>query len=188
MCHEPEHAEGIDIALRLAATADVVTSNYTPDRLDRWGLGYDALRAVNPDIILANLAVMGIDGPNMGWRSYGSGVVAMCGIGALTGFPDRDPIGIGTLHTDFTVPYFAATAIMAASISTRARRGQYRAFAGLSLNQMLDTESSLPRRTEAARRKPIRAWCPGGHPRPGVPAGSPSRPSDAIGTALRPWE
>jgi crotonobetainyl-CoA:carnitine CoA-transferase CaiB-like acyl-CoA transferase len=123
MCLNLNTPEGVEIALRLAATADVVTSNYTPDRLDRWGLGYDALREVNPDIILANLAVMGTSGPHAGWRSYGSGIVAMCGIGALTGFPGRDPIGIGTLHTDFTVPYFASTAIMAA-IHQRARTGQ----------------------------------------------------------------
>ena len=142
MCLNLNTPEGIEIALQLAATADVVTSNYTPDRLDRWGLGYDALRAVRPDIIFANLGVMGIDGPHMGWRSYGSGIVAMCGIGALTGFPGRDPIGIGTLHTDFTVPYFAATAIMAAVHQKwRTGAGQY-----LELSQyeasvhMLDTE------------------------------------------------
>ncbi|MEO8539383.1 MAG: CoA transferase [bacterium] len=142
MCLNLNTPEGIEIALRLAATADVVTSNYTPDRLDRWGLGYEALRAVNPNIVLANLGVMGISGPHMGWRSYGSGIVAMCGIGALTGFPGRDPIGIGTLHTDFTVPYFAATAIMAA-LHQRGRtgEGQY-----LELSQyeasvhLLDTE------------------------------------------------
>jgi crotonobetainyl-CoA:carnitine CoA-transferase CaiB-like acyl-CoA transferase len=142
ICLNLNTQEGVEIALRLAATADVVTSNYTPDRLERWGLSYEALRGVKPNIILANLAVMGTSGPHMGWRSYGSGIVAMCGIGSLTGFPGRDPIGIGTLHTDFTVPYFAATAIMAA-IHQRRRtgEGQY-----LELSQyeaslhLLDTE------------------------------------------------
>ncbi len=142
ICLNLNTPEGIELALKLAATADVVTSNYTPDRLDRWGLGYQALRGVKPGIIIANLGVMGISGPHMGWRSYGSGIVAMCGIGALTGFPGREPIGIGTLHTDFTVPYFAATAIMAAIHQrNRTGEGQY-----LELSQyeasvhMLDTE------------------------------------------------
>lgn len=142
MCLNLNTEEGVEIALRLAATADVVTSNYTPDRLERWGLSYDALREVNPHIVLANLAVMGTSGPHMGWRSYGSGIVAMCGIGALTGFPGRDPIGLGTLHTDFTVPYFAATAIVAAVHQRRRTgEGQY-----LELSQyeaslhLLDTE------------------------------------------------
>lgn len=134
--------EGIEIARRLAATADVVTSNYTPDRLDRWGLGYEELRRIRPDIIFANLGVMGIRGPNMGWRSYGSGIVAMCGIASLTGFPGREPMGIGTLHTDFTVPYFAALQVMAALRQRqRTGAGQY-----LELSQyeaslhLLDTE------------------------------------------------
>ena len=134
--------EGLEVVRKLAATADIVTSNYTPDRLDRWGLGYEALQELGPGIIVANLAVMGIDGPNSGWRSYGNGIVAMCGIGALTGFPGRDPIGIGTLHTDFTVPYFAAAQILAALIQRdRTGKGQY-----LELSQyeasvhLLDTE------------------------------------------------
>ena len=142
ICLNLNTPEGVEIALRLAATADVVTSNYTPDRLDKWGLGYGALRLVNPNIILANLAVMGISGPHKDWRSYGSGIVAMCGIGALTGFAGRHPIGIGTLHTDFSVPYFAAIAIMAAVHQQRTTgQGQY-----LELSQyeasvhMLDTE------------------------------------------------
>lgn len=134
--------EGVEIARALVATADVVTSNYTPDRLDRWGLGYEAMRAIKPDIIAANLAVMGTSGPHKGWRSYGSGIVAMCGLAELTGFPGRDPIGLGTLHTDFTVPYFAAVQVMAALIH-RDRTGEGQS---LELSQyeasvhLLDTE------------------------------------------------
>ncbi len=134
--------EGIDVVRRLAATADIVTSNYTPHRLERWGLGYEALRAANPKVIMANMAVMGIRGPHDGWRSYGNGIVALCGLGHLTGFEGRDPIGIGTLHTDFTVPYFAAMQIMAAVLRRRRTgKGQY-----LELSQyeasvhLLDTE------------------------------------------------
>ncbi len=134
--------EGIAAVRRLAATADVITSNYTPHRLERWGLGYEAIRAINPAVIMANMAVMGIRGPHDGWRSYGNGIVAMCGLGHLTGFEGREPIGIGTLHTDFTVPYFAATQIMAALLHReRTGQGQY-----LELSQyeasvhLLDTE------------------------------------------------
>ncbi len=114
--------QGIELIKQLAAKADVVISNYTPDRLDRWGLSYDALRALQPTIIVANLAVMGVSGPHKDWRSYGNGIVAMCGLGDRTGFPGRVPIGLGTLHTDFTVPYFAAIQVMAALIE-RERTG-----------------------------------------------------------------
>lgn len=115
--------EGRDIARRLIATADVVTANYTPDRMDRWGLGAQELAAIKADLITVNMAVMGTFGPNKAWRSYGSGIVAMCGLAAHTGQPDRLPECLGTLHTDFTVPYFAALQIMAA-LRHRDRTGE----------------------------------------------------------------
>ncbi len=105
---------GRDLARRLIATADVVTANYTPDRLDRWGFDQESLHQLRPGLIVANLAVMGTWGPDAGWRSYGSGLVAMCGLAAHTGFEGRVPNCLGTLHTDFTVPYFAASQILAA--------------------------------------------------------------------------
>lgn len=133
---------GLDVVRRLAATADVVTSNYTPDRLDRWGLGYGALRALKPDVIVANFAVMGTHGPHKDWRSYGNGIVAACGLGAITGYPDREPAGIGTLHTDFTVPYFAAIHVLAAVLQRgRTGRGQYLELSQLESSiHLLDTE------------------------------------------------
>lgn len=114
---------GRDLARRLIATADVVIANYTPDRLDRWGFDWDSLQALRPGLIAANLAVMGTWGPDAGWRSYGSGLVAMGGLAAHTGFDGRVPECLGTLHTDFTVPYFAAAQILAA-LHHRDRTGQ----------------------------------------------------------------
>lgn len=115
--------EGRDLLRRLIATADVVTANYTPDRLDRWGFDRAALEEIRPGLIVANVAVMGLTGPNRGWRSYGSGIVAMCGIAAHTGFAGRPPECVGTMHTDFTVPYYAVMQILAA-LHHRDRTGQ----------------------------------------------------------------
>ncbi len=135
-------AEGLAAARDLLATADVVTANYTPDRLDKWGIGYEGLRALNPRVILANMAVMGTFGPHKDWRSYGNGIVAMSGLAALTGFPGGVPGGFGALHTDFTVPYYGAVMIMAALLQ-RERTGEGQS---LELSQfesalhLLDTE------------------------------------------------
>jgi len=107
-------AKGIEIAKALIARADIVTSNFTPDRMDRWGLGYDVLRALNPGIIVASLPVMGSVGPRAGWRAVGNGVIALAGLNGLAGFPEREPVGLGTLHSDFTTPYVGALAILAA--------------------------------------------------------------------------
>ncbi len=134
--------EGIEAVRELAKQADLVTSNYTPYRLDRWGIGYDDLRLIRPDIIVCNVAVMGIEGPRAEWRSYGNGIVAMCGLAQRSGFPGKAPIGLGTLHTDFTVPYYLATSVMAAlDHRERTGEGRYLEIAQYETAvQLLDTE------------------------------------------------
>ena len=114
---------GIQLAKQLVSHGDVVTSNFTPDRMARWGLGYDDLKAVKEDIIVASLPVMGSEGSRGSWRAVGNGVIALGGLNALTGFPGRPPVGLGTLHSDFTAPYFGALQI-AAAIRHRNRTGQ----------------------------------------------------------------
>ena len=134
--------EGIEAVRELAQHADLVTSNYTPYRLDRWGIGYDDLRQLKPDIIVCNVAVMGIEGPRAEWRSYGNGIVAMCGLAHRSGFPGKAPIGLGTLHTDFTVPYYLSTSVMAAlDHRERTGDGRYLEIAQYETAvQLLDTE------------------------------------------------
>ena len=134
--------EGIEAVRELAKQADLVTSNYTPYRLDRWGIGYDDLRTIKDDIIVCNVAVMGIEGPRAEWRSYGNGIVAMCGLAHRSGFPGTAPIGLGTLHTDFTVPYYLATSVMAAlDHRERTGEGRYLEIAQYETAvQLLDTE------------------------------------------------
>ncbi|MGE0597955.1 MAG: CoA transferase [Dehalococcoidia bacterium] len=134
--------EGLEIAKQLAAHADVVTSNFTPDRMDRWGLGYEALKSIKPDLIVGSLPVMGKVGPHSSWGAYGNGVIAMSGISSLTGFPDRPPVGLGTLHSDFTAPYMFATQIVAALVSReRNGEGQFIELAQFeSAVALLDTE------------------------------------------------
>ena len=134
--------EGIAAVRELAAQADIVTSNYTPYRLDRWGIGYDDLKQITDDIIVVNVAVMGIEGPRAEWRSYGNGIVAMCGLAWRSGFPGRAPIGLGTLHTDFTVPFYLAASVMSAlDHRERTGAGRYLEIAQYETAvQLLDTE------------------------------------------------
>ncbi len=136
------HARGIELAKELVKRADIVTSNFTPDRMDRWGLGYADLKAVKEDIIVASMPVMGTEGPHSSWRSVGNGVIAMAGLNALTGFPDREPVGLGTLHSDFTTPYFGALQIAAAVYQrNRTGEGQFIELAQYEASvHLLDTE------------------------------------------------
>jgi len=117
------HARGIELARQLASRADVVTSNFTPDRMDRWGLGYHDLKVVKPDIIVASMPVMGTKGQRSSWRAVGNGVIAMAGLNAHTGFEGQAPVGLGTLHSDFTSPYLGSLQI-AAAVHHRNRTGE----------------------------------------------------------------
>ena len=134
--------QGVALIRELAASADVVTSNYTPYVLDRWGVGYDELRKIRSDIIVCNVAVMGIEGERAEWRSYGNGIVAMCGLAQRSGFAERPPICFGSLHTDFTVPYYLAMSVIAAlDARNRTGEGRYLELAQYeTATQLLDTE------------------------------------------------
>src|SRR5262249_34421454 len=110
-------------AKELAKTADIVTSNFTPGQMERWCLGYEGLRALRDDVIVASFPVMGSTGPRSHWRGIGSGVGAIAGLAWHSGHADGPPIGLGTLQTDFTLAPLAVAQIVAALLE-RARTGR----------------------------------------------------------------
>lgn len=106
-------AEGKALFFRLLADADVVIENYSPRVLDQFGLGYDALRAANPSIILVRLPGYGLEGP---WRDYvgwGDAFEQLAGWAAVTGYPDGPPQTPGG-YMDPMVAMHAGTALLAA--------------------------------------------------------------------------
>ncbi len=83
--------EGREILLRLVADADVMTENFRPGVLEGWGLGPEALHAVNPGLVLLRTTGFGQDGPYARRRAFGSLAEAMTGFAHLTGPPDGPP-------------------------------------------------------------------------------------------------
>src|SRR6266850_4153401 len=83
---------GVEIVKRLARTADVVVENFRPGTLERWGLGYDVLRAMNPGIILARVTGYGQTGPNSHKPGFGTVAEGFSGCVYVTGYPDRPPL------------------------------------------------------------------------------------------------
>jgi crotonobetainyl-CoA:carnitine CoA-transferase CaiB-like acyl-CoA transferase len=83
--------DGAEIFLRLAATADIVVEGFRPGTLERWGLGFDRLRAVNPGIILVRVTGFGQSGPYASRAGFGTLAEAMSGFAAMTGEPDGPP-------------------------------------------------------------------------------------------------
>ena len=115
--------EGVEIAKKLVAWADVVVENFGPGYMDRIGLDYETLKTIKPDIILASVSVAGRTGPMAGFRGYGNSAAAHSGHASLTGWPGRDPHMPPLAYGDVVAPMFATVAILAA-LEHRARTGE----------------------------------------------------------------
>ncbi|GAA4979059.1 CoA transferase [Nonomuraea thailandensis] len=83
--------DGARIFRKLAGTADVMIENFRPGTLERWGLGYNALSAENPGLILLRVTGFGQTGPYARRPAFGTLVEAMSGFAHLTGSPDGPP-------------------------------------------------------------------------------------------------
>jgi crotonobetainyl-CoA:carnitine CoA-transferase CaiB-like acyl-CoA transferase len=83
-------ARGIEILKRLLAVSDILVENFSPGVMDRLGLGYEAVRAINPRLIMISMPSFGSDGPECNARGYGNTVEAMAGVTGLTGYHDGD--------------------------------------------------------------------------------------------------
>lgn len=84
-------ADGADLFRELVRTADVVVENFRPGTLERWGLGYEQMRALNPGVILVRVTGFGQDGPYSRRPAFGTLIEAMSGFAAMTGEPGGPP-------------------------------------------------------------------------------------------------
>jgi len=83
------------IARALALEADVIIENYRPGVLEKWGLGYEQLRAVNPATVMVRISGYGQTGPMRERPGFGAIGESMGGIRYVSGHPDRPPVRIG---------------------------------------------------------------------------------------------
>lgn len=112
-----------EVVLDLVRWADVVGESFSAGVMDKFGLGYDALREVNPSIIMLSTCLMGQTGPLANFAGYGNLSSAMAGFQELTGWADRDAAGPFGPYTDFVAPKFNAVAILSA-LDHRRRTGE----------------------------------------------------------------
>jgi len=115
--------EAREIALDLVRWADVVTESFTPKAMRSWGLDYESLRAVKPDIIMLSTCLMGQTGPAASFAGFGNLAAALTGFYHLCGWPDRPPAGPFGAYTDYIAPRFNAVALLAA-LDHRRRTGE----------------------------------------------------------------
>ncbi|AQU69195.1 CaiB/BaiF CoA transferase family protein [Streptomyces niveus] len=116
---------GRDVLLRLAADADVIVENFRPGTLERWGLGWAELSAVNPRLVLARVTGFGQFGPYSHRPGFGTLAEAMSGFAAMTGEPDGPPtlppFGLADSIAALATAYAVMTAL---SGRTATGRGQ----------------------------------------------------------------
>ncbi|MCG9916465.1 MAG: CoA transferase [Phenylobacterium sp.] len=115
--------EGQDIARTLISKADVVIENFRPGAMEKWGLGYDALSATHPGLVMARISGYGQTGPLSERAGYGLIGEAMGGLRHITGEPDRPPARAGISIGDSLAAMHAVMGIMMA-LHARDRTGK----------------------------------------------------------------
>ena len=118
--------EGQDIIRELARKSDVVVENFRPGGLEKWGIGYAQLAALNPRLVMVRISGFGQDGPYSQRAGYGVIGEAVSGLRHLTGDPDRPPSRVAVSMTDYITGLYAAFgAALALLAREKTGRGQY---------------------------------------------------------------
>ena len=106
--------EGQEIVRHLAKDADLVIENFRPGMLEKWNLGWEALSALNPKLIMVRLSGYGQTGPYRDRPGFGAIAESMGGMRYVTGYPDRAPVRVGvSLGDALAAMYGVIGALMA---------------------------------------------------------------------------
>jgi len=117
--------EGQAIARKLALAADIVVENFRPGTMEEWGLGYDALAALNPGLVMVRISGYGQTGPYRERPGFGVIGEAMGGLRHVTGTPDRPPSRTGiSIGDTLSALYGVIGAMMALESRRKTGRGQ----------------------------------------------------------------
>ncbi len=135
-----QRPEGVKIAFELARRADVVIENFLPGVADRFGLGYEAVRAANPPVVYLSVTGFGRTGPYAQRPGYNTIAQGMSGLTAITGMPGHPPTRVGGSVADLASAFLAFGAVNAALVHRfRTGTGQR-----LDVNLLASTLALLP--------------------------------------------
>jgi crotonobetainyl-CoA:carnitine CoA-transferase CaiB-like acyl-CoA transferase len=118
---------GVEIVKRLVKTADILVENFRPGTLERWGIGWDTLSAINPGLIMLRITGFGQTGPNAARPGFGTLAEAYSGFAYINGFPDQPPIlpafGLADSTAGLMGAFLAMVALKGREVNDG--RGQY---------------------------------------------------------------
>ena len=120
-----KQAEAQDIVRKLVSEADVLVENFRPGTLEGWGLGYDALKAINPRLIMLRISGYGQTGPYRDLPGFGVIGEAMGGLRHLSGYPGQAPVRVGvSIGDSLSSLYGVIGVLLALHERTRSGAGQ----------------------------------------------------------------
>lgn len=157
-----------EIAKKLAAKVDVVANNFRPGVMDRWGLDYESVAAVNPSVVYLSMPMQGSDGPHRNFIGFGATIAALAGLVHLSGLPERPPVGTGTHYPDHVPSPGHALVALLAALRQRKETGrgrwidvsQLESAANIVGPALVAAANGLPVPTRTGNRTP--AHCPSG--------------------------
>src|SRR5438105_5021297 len=114
---------GQEVLRRLVEHADVLVENFQPGTLERWNVAPDALRRINPRLIVSRVSVYGQDGPYRDRPGLDRNGIAFGGLLHITGYPDAPPVRPGVIVADYLTALFNTIGVLAA-LYERERSGQ----------------------------------------------------------------
>lgn len=118
--------DGAALLKRLVSTADILVENFQPGTMEKWGLGWEVLRAVNPRLIMVRISGYGQTGPYKDRPGFGRIGNAFGGLSFLAGYPDRPPVtpGSATIPDYLAGIYGAMGALLAMQAREKTGAGQ----------------------------------------------------------------
>lgn len=123
VCIDLRQPEGQALVRKLATQADVLIENFRPGTMEKWGLGWEALHALNPRLILARVSGYGQTGPKKDEPGFAAVAEAMAGLRHLTAEPGRTPVRAGLSLGDTVAGLHGALGVLLALYERDARGG-----------------------------------------------------------------
>ena len=117
---------GLELAWKLIKWADIVTETFSPGTMEKWGIGYEDVKKVRPDIIYFSSSMQGRGGPHSSYAGYGQNACSFSGFTELSGWPDRMASAPYGAYTDYVCCRLSAFALIGALIQKKLTgKGQY---------------------------------------------------------------
>ena len=118
-----DHPKGLELVRKLVGWTDIIVMSFSRRAIEKWGLNYEEVSKINPEIIMLQTSMQGATGPRADSIGWGMMLKALVGFVHLTGWPDR--LGVGPLppYTDYIAPFWGVAAILAA-LDNRRRTGK----------------------------------------------------------------